>query len=606
MGAAVECCPPRADEVEVLQLKSLPLGFRFRPTDEELIDYYLRQKINGNGGDVWVIREIDVCKWEPWDLPDLSVIRNKDPEWFFFCPRDRKYPNGHRLNRATTHGYWKATGKDRKIKSGSIMIGMKKTLVFYTGRAPRGKRTNWVMHEYRPTLKELDGTNPGQSAYVLCRLFKKQDETLEGSNCEENDRTKSTPTTANNYSPEEIHPEVFPTVASPSLATEDDKNSEEATSNIITPVDGNIEECVTCDVQNKIVIPTTAEEDQLLNFDMFYDPTTEPLDDKLFSPVHQHIPPEFCYPSSDEVANCGLQFQYGTNEIDITEFINSVVNWDELSYDSSSQKPTSALVDAKDNGSGSESDVEMPNILRLQSLRAGNPGEAIDTEPPSNLEKTSGFHGTINPELSGDEKSHMGLLQNNLLLASPDAGTGQVYNVDNGSKNYDSVINGSTGTGIRIRCRQVRNDMPNPNPNSQGTAPRRIRLQRILQVHPLGCSEVGEGGSCITEDHDSKPIIAWETKASENNVDDVDAVDSKVVDEPRKTSPESTDITEVPEEHTATAGSFLKSKDIKSLCTRTRYTSKVSIKLTVWSSVVVLFIIVLVLVVVLAHVWGQS
>ena len=75
-------------------------------------------------------------------------------EWYFFSPRDRKYPNGARPNRAAGSGYWKATGKDREVLNAATgsLLGMKKTLVFYSGRAPRGEKTKWVLHEYR-----LDG-----------------------------------------------------------------------------------------------------------------------------------------------------------------------------------------------------------------------------------------------------------------------------------------------------------------------------------------------------------------------------------------------------------------------------------------------------------------
>ena len=86
---------------------------------------------------------------------DKSKLKGRDLEWYFFSMLDKKYSNGSKTNRATERGYWKTTGKDREIRNGTRAVGMKKTLVYHKGRAPRGERSNWVMHEYRLTDDEL-------------------------------------------------------------------------------------------------------------------------------------------------------------------------------------------------------------------------------------------------------------------------------------------------------------------------------------------------------------------------------------------------------------------------------------------------------------------
>ncbi|KAL0382786.1 UNVERIFIED_CONTAM: NAC domain-containing protein 53 [Sesamum calycinum] len=148
-------------------------GFRFHPTDEELVQYYLRRKVCGKALRLDAISEIDVYKAEPWDLPYMSKLKTRDLEWYFFSALDKKYGNGARTNRATEKGYWKTTGKDRGVYHKTQIVGMKKTLVYHSGRAPKGQRTNWVMHEYRLADLGLETSGIAQDAFVLCRVFQK-------------------------------------------------------------------------------------------------------------------------------------------------------------------------------------------------------------------------------------------------------------------------------------------------------------------------------------------------------------------------------------------------------------------------------------------------
>jgi len=51
----------------------VPPGFRFHPTEEELVGYYLKRKINSLKIDLDVIVEIDLYKMEPWDIQGIVI-----------------------------------------------------------------------------------------------------------------------------------------------------------------------------------------------------------------------------------------------------------------------------------------------------------------------------------------------------------------------------------------------------------------------------------------------------------------------------------------------------------------------------------------------------
>jgi hypothetical protein len=159
-------------DINPLSELSLPPGFRFFPTDEELLVQYLCRKVAGHHFSMQIIGEIDLYKFDPWVLPGKALFGEK--EWYFFSPRDRKYPNGSRPNRVAGSGYWKATGTDKMITKDGVKVGIKKALVFYIGKAPKGTKTNWIMHEYRLSEPQRNNHRSAKlDEWVLCRIYKK-------------------------------------------------------------------------------------------------------------------------------------------------------------------------------------------------------------------------------------------------------------------------------------------------------------------------------------------------------------------------------------------------------------------------------------------------
>ncbi|XP_022755993.1 NAC domain-containing protein 90-like [Durio zibethinus] len=155
------------------------MGFRFFPTEEELVSFYLRNQLEGKRQDMHlVIPVVNIYDVEPWELPQLAgeCCKGDSEQWFYFTPRQEREAHGGRPNRTTTSGYWKATGSPSYVySSDDRVIGMKKTMVFYNGKAPSGRKTKWKMNEYKAIEAVANSsaavTPKLRHEFSLCRVY---------------------------------------------------------------------------------------------------------------------------------------------------------------------------------------------------------------------------------------------------------------------------------------------------------------------------------------------------------------------------------------------------------------------------------------------------
>ncbi|XP_050902149.1 protein NTM1-like 9 [Lathyrus oleraceus] len=150
------------NEIEDINLITLPPGYRFNPNDIELIDYYLKQKLQGVHIVPPRIHDVDVYKFSPQQLENSYKFKGEDT-MYFFTPRSKKYENGQRPDRAVeNHGFWKATGKENSVMNNDVEIGFKRSLVFYTENSYNSRRD--TMYFFTPRSKKYEnGQRPDRA-----------------------------------------------------------------------------------------------------------------------------------------------------------------------------------------------------------------------------------------------------------------------------------------------------------------------------------------------------------------------------------------------------------------------------------------------------------
>lgn len=162
---------------------SLPPGFRFCPTDEELVVHFLRRKDGLLPFHPDIIPDLDVYPYNPWELEGKAF--SEGSKWYYYSRKMQ--------NRVTDSGYWKPMGMDEPIMSSCSrkIVGMKKYYVFHIGEPPADVWTSWIMHEYR--LPDSGSTsksgsrkrgNPklDYSKCVICKVYERRNDDDDGDN----------------------------------------------------------------------------------------------------------------------------------------------------------------------------------------------------------------------------------------------------------------------------------------------------------------------------------------------------------------------------------------------------------------------------------------
>ncbi|KAK5827020.1 NAC domain-containing protein 41-like [Gossypium arboreum] len=147
-------------------MTGIPPGYRFEPTDIELLQDYLWKKVNGDPLPYNIISECEIYgnqDKEPW-----NVFIETSTETFYVFTKLKKKGKGKNIDRVAGCGTWKGQKTD-PIMYEKMKIGNRKLFVYEVKGSNEGVKGHWIMHEF--SLVDEEDKQIGD--YVVCSIRNK-------------------------------------------------------------------------------------------------------------------------------------------------------------------------------------------------------------------------------------------------------------------------------------------------------------------------------------------------------------------------------------------------------------------------------------------------
>ncbi|CAN4115454.1 unnamed protein product [Withania somnifera] len=152
-------------------ITQLPPGYRFVPTDEELLKHYLANKVHYQPFPALLVEDIHAKEFYK-KSPD-TLVKNMctEEEWYFFIHQDEYFRGDIVQIRIVGNeiGVWQCFGKEFPIYNAEgDLVGFKVNFKYYSKSA---KKNKWTMEKYRLTSE--CGTHEDEiEEWVLGRIIR--------------------------------------------------------------------------------------------------------------------------------------------------------------------------------------------------------------------------------------------------------------------------------------------------------------------------------------------------------------------------------------------------------------------------------------------------